>query len=609
MCGVNGFNWVDKSLLKDMNKLLKHRGPDNEGLYVDKLLSLGHRRLAIIDLSEKGNQPMVYQRKNKKAVIVFNGQIYNFQEIKAELIKKGYKFKSKSDTEVILASYFEWGFDCVKRFNGMWVFAIYDPKKKILFLSRDRLGQKPLYYYCDKKKFIFSSELKSILFHEIKKEIDSDSIDLFLSLAFIPAPKTIFKNIYKLEARQNLIFNLKTSKLKKHYYFEIPKYRPIFKKPYLIKKTKSLLYNAIKLRMISDVPLGAFLSGGLDSSFIVYNMTKLTKAEDLNTFSIGFEGKYDESDYVRAVLERMSTKHHHDYFNDKDFEKLLNEVIYTYDEPFSDSSVFPTLKVSKLAKRHVTVSLSGDGADELFAGYPKHLFFYRVWLIQKVLPSWIKKSLFRISKRISNKKFSYFLRLVSSRDYVDIYAQHFGLRRSPVFMKYLNEKFNEIHTLTGNLPETISRMDLYHICTGDNYVHKLDYAGMRSSIEIRCPFMDYRFLDLEAKIPVQYKLSFKREKEFVREVLKGIMPPKIINKRKHGFKPPLTDYLRKKKNRVILDKKIGKLVGSDLLNKSQKKFFYYIKKNIENINMSEFIMRDYWKFAVLALWEEKWFKP
>jgi asparagine synthase (glutamine-hydrolysing) len=606
MCGINGFNWKNETLIKEMNNSLNHRGPDNEGNYFDKGLSLGHRRLSIIDLSKNGNQPMFYRKGKKSAAIVFNGQIYNFKELKEELIQKGYTFNSKSDTEVILASYFEWGFDCVKKFNGMWSFAIYDKQKKILFLSRDRLGQKPLYYYHDKKRFIFSSELKSIFCHKIKKQIDSDSIDLFLSLAFIPAPKTIFKKIYKLEARQNLIFDLSTKKIRKYCYFNIPKYNPSFNKKNLVKETKSLLSDSTKLRMVSDVPLGAFLSGGLDSSFIVYNMTKFKEAEKLNTFSIGFDGKYDETEYINTTIRELTTKHHQNYFKMSDFDKLLNNVFEIYDEPFADSSVFPTIKVSRLASKYVTVCLSGDGADELFSGYPKHLFFYRVYVVQKLLPKLLKKILFKLSRKLSNKKISYFLKLVSSKNYVDLYAEHFRLRKSNIFMKYMKEKFGELYQLTGNLPGTISRMDLYYICTGDNYVHKLDYAGMSASIEIRCPFMDYRFLDLESRIPVRYKICFKREKEFVRDVLRGIMPSKIINKRKQGFKPPLIDYLRKKNKRKKLDEKIEKLAKSDILNKSQRKFLYYIMRNIENNNLPEHIMRDYWKFVVLAFWTDKY---
>ena len=265
MCGINGFNFVDKKILKEMNDSLKHRGPDSEGTYFSKEVYLGHRRLAVIDLSKNGNQPMTYTHGKEKVVIVHNGEIYNYLEIKDELKEKGYKFKGHTDTEVILASYLEYGVDCVKKFNGMWSFCIYDPKRKILFLSRDRVGKKPLYYYFDGNKFIFSSEIKGILKHKIDKKLNKEAIDLYFSLGFIPAPYSIYKNIYKIEQRQSLIFNLSANKLEKKYYYEWPNFNPLNNKEKLKERFEELIDDSVKIRMISDVPLGAFLSGGLDS--------------------------------------------------------------------------------------------------------------------------------------------------------------------------------------------------------------------------------------------------------------------------------------------------------------------------------------------------------
>jgi asparagine synthase (glutamine-hydrolysing) len=291
MCGINGFSSSNKQLIEEMNRRIKHRGPDDDGIYTDEKVSLGQVRLSIIDLSSAGHQPMSYEHKGRKVYIVFNGEIYNFQDIRDDLEAKGYSFKSKTDTEVILASYLEYGTKCVEAFNGMWGFVIYDPEKNHLFCSRDRLGVKPLYYYWDQKSFIFSSELKGLLAHEHLKinqaeNINHDAVDYFFSVGFVPSPTTIFKNVYKLEPRQNLLFNLKENSLSTEYYFDIPTFRPEYNHEALVKEGRELLCDAIRLRMIADVPVGAFLSGGLDSSAVVGLMQEHTDLSKLHTFSI-----------------------------------------------------------------------------------------------------------------------------------------------------------------------------------------------------------------------------------------------------------------------------------------------------------------------------------
>jgi len=299
MCGINGFNFVNKKILKQMNDSLRHRGPDAEGSYFDDGISLGHRRLSVIDLSENGAQPMTYTHGERTATIVFNGEIYNYKEIREKLKKVGYKFKSNSDTEVILASYLEWGSDCVSEFNGMWAFCIYDKQKSVLFLSRDRLGQKPLYYYFHDDKFIFSSEIKGILKHKIETKLSEDAINLYFSSGFIPSPYSIYNNIYKLEARQNLIFDLRKREIEKNYYFNYPEYNPSYDKKSLIREGRELLKSATRYRLISDVPTGAFLSGGIDSSAIVSEIVKNSEKKNLATYSIGFEEEYDETPYIK----------------------------------------------------------------------------------------------------------------------------------------------------------------------------------------------------------------------------------------------------------------------------------------------------------------------
>ena len=390
MCGINGFNFINKPVLKRMNDSLSHRGPDASGEFFDSesKVSLGQRRLSIIDLSKNGAQPMTYKHGGKSATITFNGEIYNFQGIKSELMSKGYKFKSTSDTEVILASYLKWGKDCVKKFNGMWTFCIYDPQKQILFFSRDRVGKKPLYYYWGDGKFIFSSELKGVLKHKINFTLNKDAIDLYFSLGFIPAPYSIYQEIQKLEARQNLIFDLRKKKVEKEYYYDWPNFKPRDNRLKLKKEFDRLITDSVKLRMISDVPLGAFLSGGLDSSTIVNYVKKFNK--NINTYSIGFEGKLDETSRINILKEYFKTNHHHKYFKEKDFQGMLSDIFYYYDEPFADYSMFPTRMLSKFAREKLTVSLSGDGGDEIYGGYPRYKMAYQMEILRKI-PKFIKK--------------------------------------------------------------------------------------------------------------------------------------------------------------------------------------------------------------------------
>jgi asparagine synthase (glutamine-hydrolysing) len=518
MCGINGFNFLNNMLIQQMNDAIKHRGPDDSGIFADNNVTLGHQRLSIIDLSSAGHQPFVYNHKNRKVVIVFNGEIYNFQEIKMELEVKGYKFFSKSDTEVLLASYLEWGYECVNHFNGMWAFVIYDVNNKIFFCSRDRTGEKPLYYYNQKEKFIFSSELKGILASndDIAREdnIDPEALGLYFSLGFIPAPYTIYKNIYKLEARQNLIFDLKDKSIRKWYYYEIPEYKPIYDKRKLIEEGRALLKDAVRLRLISDVPVGAFLSGGLDSSAIVGEMSTFVELKNLHTFSIGFEGKYDETPYINLVKNYFGTIHHHAMFTEKDFEQLINIYAWIYDEPFGDFSGFPAYDVSKIAKHYVTVVLSGDGGDEIFGGYLNHIIGKRMELIRK-LPKWLRAAGARIPVRnnLDSSISSYALKKafkISLSPHEQFYAMSMGedVLKTEIYKNWTIEKLKYCYEKSGgSLAETLRLYDLLYNTLSDHYLAKVDRASMANAIETRWSFLDHRFIEFAQKIPSEWKVD------------------------------------------------------------------------------------------------------
>jgi len=381
MCGISGFcDFKKKSsenILKNMTDALIHRGPDSSGYsffeYETYQVGLGHRRLSILDLSSHGHQPMSFENLD----IVFNGEIYNFKEIKKELLELGYSFYSNSDTEVILKSYYQWGIKAVDRFNGMFAITIYDKKENKLILIRDRVGVKPFYYYKKDSLILFSSELKS--FHKypnFEKIIDKNSLSLYLQFGYIPEPHSIFKNSYKLKAGHYIEIDLKSQKIEEIKYWDVVDF---YNKPKIdisqeeaILKTEELLKSSFEYRMVSDVPVGVFLSGGYDSSLVV-SILENGRNEKLNTFTIGFKEKgFDEAPYAKEVAKYLGTNHTEYYCTQKDALEIIPKLAEMYDEPFGDSSAIPTTLVSALARKSVTVSLSADGGDEIFAGYGKY---------------------------------------------------------------------------------------------------------------------------------------------------------------------------------------------------------------------------------------------
>ncbi|MFA6073330.1 MAG: asparagine synthase (glutamine-hydrolyzing) [Candidatus Woesearchaeota archaeon] len=570
MCGIVGFNWQDTNLVKAMNKSIKHRGPDDEGTFIDKNISFGHVRLSIIELSKKGHQPMGIDSKNLQIykdselenaniVIIFNGEIYNYKDIKNEI---GGRFYSESDTEVILRAYKKWGFDCVKKFNGMWSFCIYDKKKQILFCSRDRLGVKPFYYYFNGQEFIFSSELKGIL--QIKKlnkkeNIDKEAINLYFSLGYIPSPHTIYKNTYKLEGSHNLIFDLQKKTIKKIKYYELPNYKPTYNKKELVDEGRKILFDATKIRMISDVPVGAFLSGGLDSSAVVGAMSKNTELKNLHTFSIGFEqkyddGRYDETKYINIVKDYFKTKHHHYYFKEKDFENILEKYSTIYDEPFADYSGFPTYKISEIARKNVTVVLSGDGGDEIFGGYSSHKMGARMELIRKT-PKLLRRLISKlpVKKNLNSTTSLYLLKealklsLIKKENFHSESLIKDSIK-SVKYKKWSSEKLKySLKKGNNNLAESLRIYDLLFNTLQDNFLVKVDRASMHAPIEVRSPFLDYRFVDFAQKIPTKWKTNCTTTKILMREIIKDIVPKEIINRGKQGFEPPLDKWINSKK--------------------------------------------------------------
>jgi len=546
MCGICGFNWSDKKKIKQLADLINHRGPEQEGHHVDENVSLGHKRLSIIDLSIKGRQPMT--NEDGSILILFNGEIYNFQDIKKELQERGHVFKSRTDTEMILHAYEEFGHDCVKRFNGQFAFCIYDRVKKQLFFARDRLGMKPIYYYAEDGKLVFGSELKCLMeAGVIDKEIDENSLNHYLLFGYTPLGNSILRNVKKLEPGHYMVYGLKEHKIlfNKRYWRLRFSQTGIHDEESLKKDIVSELDRSIRLRLISDRPVGAFLSGGLDSSLIVAFMRKYVK--NLQTFSISFGHKgFDESRYAKIVSKKFNTKHHEMKFSTKDIKKLLPKTVYYFDEPFADASTIPTFLLALVAKKSVTVSLSGTGGDELFAGYKRYQHYATLrWLTK--LPSFIRYpgyAFCRLLGSVSHKFDKLSLLLEQKEQEYTLYPKLFAyFDKTPLnvdtsFFSGFRRYFKGDGVLSA------FSFDQHEYLPND-LLFKEDMACLAHSLEGRFPFLDHHLVEFANSIPVKYKMKGGESKYILKKVAEEFLPHEIIYRRKQSFSVPFNDYFRK----------------------------------------------------------------
>ncbi len=595
MCGIAGFNWKDDKKIKELCALFKHRGPDQEGYHTDNSVSLGHKRLSILDLSEKGRQPL--SNEDKTVFITYNGEIFNFEEIKKELAE--YKFRTKTDTEVIVHAYEEYGFDCLKKLNGQFAFCIYDKKKQLLFLARDRIGILPLYYYFDGEKFIFSSELKAIMQSGIKKEIDNDALNYYIAYRYTPRKQSILKNTYKLEPGHYLVYDLKKNTIKIEKYWDVQFTNEITDEQEAKYLIQTQLEKSVKDRLIADVPVGAFLSGGVDSSAVVAMISKHKK--DLNTFSIKFDyADFDESKYARIVAEKFGTKHHVIEFTAKDIKELIPKLAYHYDEPFGDPSMIPTYLVSKVARKYVTVSLSGDGGDELFGGY-KAYKDYKILQIQKYYPKFVNKIAYSILKWLPFQ-------------FLEKPKAFFEIGTLPEKQKYArlmsNLSTEELRQITGTEPEQIYKeyeqyaTDNYlntamnsdlHLYLPDDILTKVDRASLANSLESRPPLLDHEMIELACKITP----GLKQGKYILKKALEGVLPDEILHRKKMGFGVPLKYYL-KNELRPLVYKYAFKF---DKHNHFRKEYLEQLEKQF---NSNKDCSKTIWAIMMFNIWWEKW---
>ena len=593
MCGITGIvdlrgdRPIDEAVLRRMNGLLSHRGPDGDGFHVSPGVGLGHRRLSIIDL-EGGKQPLY--NEDRSVVVTFNGEIFNFMEIETELLARGHTFRTRSDTEVIVHAWEEWGERCLERFNGMFAFALWDERQKMLFVARDRLGVKPLYYtQLADGCVVFGSELKALLAHpKVPRRIDPRAVEDYFTFGYVPDPKTIYAGVLKLEPGAFLLAQRGTGQLQPVRYWDVPLFGEHTRAGTAVQWEQELrerLQEAVRKRLVSDVPLGAFLSGGIDSSAVVAMMREIG-TDHLLTCSIGFsEPRYDESAYARMVAEAKQTDHKTEVVEASDYG-LLDKLVGIYDEPYADSSAIPTYRVCQLARRHVTVALSGDGGDEDFVGYRRYRLFSAEEAVRSRLPLSVRRAIFGPLGRLY-PKLDWAPRVLRgkttfqalARDTVAAYLHGVSICsdefRGQLFSPQLRRDLRG-YSSTEVFRSAVAGKDFadpislvqyldYKTYLPGDILTKVDRASMAHSLEVRTPFLDYEFVEWAARLPADVKLRGGEGKHILKQALRPLLPAEVLFRSKMGFAVPLDVWFRGSLRQHIADVVRGpRLAGSGL---------------------------------------------
>jgi len=585
MCGIAG--WINlrqsdsndgaEPVLHSMCERIVHRGPNSEGLWIDDTVALGMRRLSIIDLVT-GDQPVF--SCDKSVIVMMNGELYNYREVRAELEKNGHKFTTKSDTEILPHLYEEYGDGLLEHVNGMYAFSLWDARAKKLIIARDRFGEKPLYYGVFDNKLIWASELKAIIAHpSVKPELDLNALRHYVSFDYVPAPMSIFKGIHKLPAAH--VLTLENGEVRTRRYWDISFVKPTVSDRRSRSETaglteeagnlRDLLSDAVRMRLVSDVPLGILLSGGIDSSTIAAFATQHA-TERVKTFSIGFEeDSFDESKYARKVAKHLNTEHYEDKLSATTAGDLISEIGKWLDEPMSDGSLIPTVLLSQFVRKHVTVALGGDGGDELFAGYPMY-YAHTVAAKYKSVPAFLRSGLIEpiinaLPVSTNNMSFDYKAkRFVRAAKFDDVERHHswFGSfsidQHAQLFSKDVLSQtdadiYREVRELVGksdakNVIEQMQYADINYYLAED-ILTKVDRAAMSVSLETRAPFLDPRVGQFAASIPVEYKLKGKSGKVILKEAMKDLLPHDILHRPKKGFGIPIAEWLKGRLNPLM----------------------------------------------------------
>jgi asparagine synthase (glutamine-hydrolysing) len=564
MCGIVGQVFQNQrcnpEVLVAMRDTMSHRGPDDAGEWYspDSRIGLAHRRLAIIDLSPLGRQPM--HDDSGQLVIVFNGEIYNFRDLRKYLEKRGHTFGSKSDTEVILRAYREWGLDCLKQLNGMFAFCIYDDRRRILFLARDRAGEKPLYYSHSNGRFAFASELRALIADpETPRKLNPDAVNYYLAYGYVPCPMSIVDGIEKLPQGHAMVYDIDSGSLKPWRYWDLPE--PLgdnnASMEELCTEFESLLRDSVRRQMVSDVPIGVLLSGGCDSSLVAAFASEIS-AKPLRTFTVSFPGhkKYDEAPFARIVADHFRTEHIEIVADDPSAEVML-ELAARFDEPLADHAIIPTYFVSRAIREYATVALSGDGGDELFGGYPHYSALLRLERSRRFVPSSLRSL-------IAKWAFSSIPVGIRYRNHVIGFEKDFGGSVAHINL-YFDEQSRRqllnpeiVSTIDTGLPEREKAMDCvprhsplrkamqtdFVTTLADGYLAKVDRASMLASIEVRAPFLDYRMIEFAYRsVPDKYKVAQGQTKILTRYSAKRLLPAALNLQRKQGFTMPISKWL------------------------------------------------------------------
>jgi len=587
MCGIvgifdlHGGGDIDRELLSRMNERQFHRGPDEGGLHVEAGVGLGHRRLSIIDLSS-GQQPLF--NEDGSVVVTYNGEIYNFPELSDELKAAGHIFKTHCDTEVIVHAWEEWGEKCVERFRGMFAFAIWDRNKRTLFMARDRLGKKPLHYaVLPNGQLIFASELKALYVHPLlKKEIEPTAVEEYFAFGYVPDPKSIFKNIHKLPPAHSMTLVQGETKPESK-----PEPKPYWDVPFTsvgdlseadaVEQLIERFRETVKIRMMSEVPLGAFLSGGVDSSGVVAMMSQLSDSP-VNTCSIAFDNpKFNESEFAKMVADRCQTNHFVETVDPDDFD-LVDKLANIYDEPYADSSAMPTYRVCELAKKRVTVALSGDGADEYFSGYRRHRWHMNEEKVRSLLPYSIRGPLFGFLGKAYPKLdwAPQFLRAKTTfqalaRDSVAAYFHTVSVLSDDMRNKLFSAEFkkslagyNAVEVFRKHAADCpsdhplslIEYLDLKTYLVGDIHT-KVDRASMANSLEVRAPLLDHELIEWVSGLNPDLKLNGQMGKYILKKALEPHLPNDVLYRNKMGFSVPLAEWFRGPLKQRVKDSLLG----------------------------------------------------
>jgi asparagine synthase (glutamine-hydrolysing) len=619
MCGIVGFIHSNSNIkekdLREMTQTISYRGPDDEGYFYTSTnghtIGMGFRRLAILDLSLNGHQPMHFEH----LVITFNGEVYNFKDVREELIAKGYMFGSNSDTEVILKAFHCWGPTMVNRFIGMFAIAIYNKKNDELFLFRDRIGIKPLYYYLSSNSLVYASELKPIMrYPGFNKEIDFQALSSFLYHGYITGERSIFQNVYKLEPGTYMRYaNGQISKTTywsvKEKYLENSK-SPLKDEAECLQIFDDLLTSSVKYRMISDVPVGCFLSGGFDSSLVSAVMQKLSP-QPISTFTIGFnEEKFNEALCAKEVSRHLGTNHHELYLSVSKAKELIEEIPAYYDEPFGDNSALPSMLVSRLAKDKVTVVLSGDGGDELFCGYKNYNAAAKLASMQfATKPLGYLQNVFDISHLLYkiNHRFGRYPYLNSPENIVNVNYILSKYALESIFLNseyFLNKAYTQTKGLTSDVQELYMLQDMKTYLP-DDILTKMDRASMSISLEARVPILDHRIIEFSYRVPHHLKNNNGVQKYLLKQLAYKYIPKALLDRPKQGFAIPIFKWMREDMHYLI-----DELLNERYL-KDQGIFNYMAIRNLLNgfQHKKSPVAGNYlWNVLSFQLWYNKYMK-